>query len=467
MHFKPTLFSLWIVLLLGTITGSHAQEFSSTELPFPKEEKMFLIAKGDTLVAIGETQSLYTIGNKIIRHHSVEKEVAAASTEVPVNFEHYTPIAVKDNTYFVENGLGRVYQWSNNRFERLDKSFSFRNHFGSSLFEHQGQIYNYGGYGFWNFRDFMIRYSEKMREWNIHVHPTKEVPPGRQKHFFYKTKDKFIAFGGEGSNGFLKDIIAFDFTQNKFEVLGEINPDFPFAIATRYHAHKNNNRYYLMDDFQWLKLNFKDFTFQLTDKIPGLSEQTFVSNLLIVKDTLYFISFKTGKHRLNSIPLTALNTLFGPPKNLIELNRFNLLGYVLIALFGLLMLRFAFVVLRWRNIKKTTPLLQNRYLTYKKSILIFTEEEKTVFECLLQTNGVSSKELAQLQCYTEYSKSYRSIAALNDIKSLGEKIESDKAISKVLQLEKLTDDDDRRHKRYKLKGQAKVYRGWVNHYFRF
>ena len=186
---------------------------------------------------------------------------------------------------------------------------------------------------------------------------------------------------------------------------------------------------------------------------------------MIINGKIHFVSYKNDIHRLNTISLEKLNTLFGPPKQLLSTNEFNLLEYGVVILLGLLLLRFLFVFTRWRNIKRYTPLLQRRYLTYKKSILILSDEEKSILEFLMNHKKATSQRLAQLKCYAEYSDSYRLIAVLNDLKLLTEKLKNDKAINQILSLQKITDDKDRRQKNYTLKGKLVVYRGLVNHYF--
>ena len=464
MAFRPLIF-LSLFLLLCLNSPARAQEFSSIELPFPQEENIFLIQKGDSLLSIGNKMGFIIIENKI-EPFSVSRDTRAyGSTDKQVTFQYYTPIQIKENTYFIQNGLGKVYQWNENKITRMDKSFSFRNHFGNNLFEHEGQIYSYGGYGFWSFHDFMIRYSESMKEWNIHSHPSVSIPPGRKGAFFHKTENEFIAFGGEGSDGFLQDAFSFNFKQNGFENLGEISPQFPYANATKYNVNQNNVRYYFMYDLRWLKLDFDEFTFQLSSQINGLKEHSLSSNLLIHNGQVHFVSYRNNVHRLNTISLEKLNTLFGPPKKLLVFNQLNFLSYGVFILVSLLFVRFLIVFIRWRNIKRYTPLLQRRYLTYKKSILILSDEEKSILEFLMNHKKASSQKLAQLNCYTEYSDSYKLIAVLNDLKSLTKKLKNNKTVSKVLSIEKTTDDKDRRQKKYALKGKLFVYRGLVNHYF--
>lgn len=466
---KPKLntFFLLIMLLLCKIILAQSQVFSSQILPFDQEEKLFLIASGDTLVSIGEKKRVHFIQSNTELIPLFTQNAASNEVNDLVSFQDFTPISFEDKTLFVQNGLGKVYQWNNHRFQRLDNSFYLRNHFGSCIFEHEGILYSYGGYGFWNFHDFIVQFSEKMKEWNVHIHTSKTIPPGRKSPFFHKTKNEFIAFGGEGSKDFLKDIFAFDFKQNRFVHKGNIHSKFPYQTASIYHAHQNNVHYYLMPDFKWLRLDYDNYTFQLTDEVSGLKEQSLSSNLLIHQNQIHFITYKTGIHRLNTITLDKLDALFAPPKNLIELNQFSYMGYIATAVLGLLLLRCLFIIFRWRNIKTTTPLLQGRYLTFKKSILILSEEEKSILEFLMESDEASSHELSQLKCYAEYSQSYRLITTLNDLKTLTEKIERSKAFRKIIHIQKTTNSKDRRQKKYTLEGRVIAYHGWVSHFFNY
>ena len=455
--------TLWLSFIFTlNSTWGVGQGYNSIPIPVEEEQQFFLLEKKDTLLLIGKTEHWRIVDNRLLPFYLNDSK-----DQMPINFIEYTPVATKDTFYFVENGLGKVYQLDTIGFNRVDKSTSLHNNFGNSVFLHNNRLYSYGGYGFWNFHDYILHMSEQTKEWEIVTINTGYIPTGRSKHFFKKKRDGFIAFGGEGDKGFLNDAFEYNFKSNDFTSLGEVNKTFPFTNRTRFSAVYNQSSYYWMHDFKFLKINWEENSFQHTLSNERFASHIPISNFIIFNDSLRFISNKTGIYRFNSIALTEVDRILSAPEQLFFPKTSNFLQQLFLFLTLLGGLFVIYILFHLRRLKKTTPLLQRRYLTYKKSIVILTEEEKSILLLLNEKAHCSLTQISQLAFYNEYSKSYQQAAARKDLKSLQLKIETDKRISKKLSFKVIYQENDRRQISYRLKGKLVNYRGWINHYIRF
>ncbi len=106
-------------------------------------------------------------------------------------------IWVQNEVYFVSPSGGLVYRIENDTIKRIDHSFDHNMQYGTSVFEHEGTIFKYGGYGFWSDRDFFTYYDKTSMEWEVY-HPIRSeiIPKGRYGHYYIKDHDKFHVFGG-------------------------------------------------------------------------------------------------------------------------------------------------------------------------------------------------------------------------------------------------------------------------------
>ena len=83
--------------------------------------------------------------------------------EFEKNFDNYQ--LLQNKNYYLVNSLGgQVYKSSNKKFNRIDNSFSHKNQILSSLFIYDSIIYRFGGYGYFDSRNFITYFSEETME---------------------------------------------------------------------------------------------------------------------------------------------------------------------------------------------------------------------------------------------------------------------------------------------------------------
>ena len=71
-------------------------------------------------------------------------------------------LQVQNSIYFIHGSGGLVYTLANDTLIRIDNSFDHGMQYGSPVFEHEGTIFKYGGYGFWSMRDFFTMTKNSM-----------------------------------------------------------------------------------------------------------------------------------------------------------------------------------------------------------------------------------------------------------------------------------------------------------------
>ena len=69
--------------------------------------------------------------------------------------------------------FGFTKEW--NEFRRLDHSFFHGHNFGRNLFTYNGEIYCFGGYGFWHSHSKLIKFNRNNKEWDL-VRVTGDIP---------------------------------------------------------------------------------------------------------------------------------------------------------------------------------------------------------------------------------------------------------------------------------------------------
>ena len=329
-----------ILLLLFLFTLSvNGQNFQSSRLNLGELEIRFALTARDSLYLLGR-DSTWKYDPKGWIRMDLQDDVNPL-----VNHINFFPIQVDSTYYAIERGLGQVYRLDAYSLKRIDKSFSMQNNFGHAVFQHAGQLYSYGGYGFWNYHPYFVRYSWQNKEWNLIVHKNNTLPPGRTKPFIQHDGDYFYLLGGEGEKGFLDDVVKINLNSMQSEKLGEIDSSFPYNTSSWNYFELNDDQYYLFQDLNWVKINVKKNQFQLAKTNTRFKEHQAASNPVIYNDSLYLFTQKNKILLSNVISLDNFEKLFDSPKRLYKLNNKKYLLWIVIGLIGL----FVFFVLFWEN----------------------------------------------------------------------------------------------------------------------
>lgn len=208
----------------------------------------------------------------------VLKEVAVGNwqsvdqIQLPLDLVTALPPRLSNHYFFDEDfnkivltvdGTGQVYELDlgSKKLSRVDRTFFSGYNFGATLFERNGIIYSVGGVGFWAYSQAITYFDQKSAEWQA-VRPK---TPGPESIFdgyqgYSESADKFFT-GGSEIGKFLenvpldinKDVYAYDFKTNSWEVLGEINPllfedsDRELAWNGQFFIQFSREKVYLID----------------------------------------------------------------------------------------------------------------------------------------------------------------------------------------------------------------------------
>ena len=198
-----------------------------------------------------------------------------------------------ESIYFWENGIGRVHRYdvSTGNFEREDTSHSHRTMFGHAAFLSDDDfIYAIGGYGYWEFRNFLIRYEPEFGQWEKIPSLNDDLVVRSWKGLLYKLGDAFYYLVDKEDDGVRKtNIYKFDISEStwyretkledvfeSFQIMNR-GASRTFSHRTTYMVDPNNNHLaFLSSNTQKGILNFVDADdpaiYQLDFNLLGIND---------------------------------------------------------------------------------------------------------------------------------------------------------------------------------------------------
>ena len=147
----------------------------------------------------------------------------------PYNFFH-----IKGKNYLVHNGCGTVYEFRNDSIIRIDNSFEHKNQFMASSFVYKDEIYYFGGYGLFTFKNILTRFDFKTKEWEFVKYSSyNKIPEPRANSLIFQKNDKLYLIGGltdnfetnltTNSGDKLNDVWVLNLKTKKWKLLGISN----------------------------------------------------------------------------------------------------------------------------------------------------------------------------------------------------------------------------------------------------
>lgn len=176
------------ILLTLVFLGLLPFTSKAQKLEFNGEFLLFREAKTKQPVLIIDDSLMYK-GNAM-------KRIAFKHTEYPDKLQEYKFFNIGNKTYLVHQGCGPVLEYRNDSIVRIDNSFLHRNQFGAVRFVYNNEIYFYGGYGLFTFKNILTKYDFQTREWR-EVQTFKELPMAPGAIFFsYLINDNLYLCAG-------------------------------------------------------------------------------------------------------------------------------------------------------------------------------------------------------------------------------------------------------------------------------
>lgn len=152
---------------------------------------------------------------------------------------NYQLILSHGKWYAIGNGDGQVFTPENGLWKRIDKTRLEGYHYGAFLFDCNGTLMKYGGYGFWRNHGMFVYFHEHTGDWQIQP-SNRELPFNGNLAYFSKKENTLYSFGNFMYNQsmseekrFLDSLYRIDLLKMKWENLGKLNS----ILIDKYHLH--------------------------------------------------------------------------------------------------------------------------------------------------------------------------------------------------------------------------------------
>lgn len=351
--------------------------------------------------------------------------------------------------YFINTNGGEVLVLNDNKIERIDNSYTHKNQLLSSIFNFNNIIFRFGGYGFFDARNFITFFSDVSLEWEIYPTSSKIFPEGLFDNKYFLKNNEFYVLGGFNVPEYDRttripndQIWKFSFKNKKWyliakskQIKGLVHSNSDFLYDGKFY-YKNNNLLYSYDPSE-NKISKYDYL-----KSFDKGESPFPT--LVFNNMLYSLGVSpNSKDSKHMIYKSSINDL--------KLLKENVLGktYNIELIFLALTIIFTFLYTNKnaRSEKEKFKIINNK-VHYGPSYINLTDLEKKYLETLLEENLSENQKLISLiESNVDYSQKTRIKNSI--IESLNIKI-SHLSREKFL-ICKIKSKDDRRYYSYHLK----------------
>jgi hypothetical protein len=330
---------------------------------------------------------LYILYNNKTDHYRLKKDIKLISSkEIKNSFEYDLSKFKFVNEYTLSSDFGgSILKIKGDSILRIDNSYEHKMQIGSLEFIRNDTIFRYGGYGFFENRNFFTFYDKKVNGWES-LDINGDVIPERISDFIYHfNKDKLYISGGYKFDKFKKDIkyknlksYLFDFNSKKWSVIGDLNK--PLFNNISFPIDENS------------LINFTDGMIQITD-FGQNSIKKFSSNPIskkiessffkpfINKDNLVYFELKNDVLNIKSISLKE----FISNLKSIEKERIYDVSYWLYALIILILVIIFLLYLVFKKFVNKILKIGDVFFYNLKKIKL-NEKEKVIFDLLYKSS---------------------------------------------------------------------------------
>jgi len=347
---------------------------------------------------------------------------------------------INGNTYYFQNGTGKVFKEKPSKFERIDNSLIENFLIGSTFFRYSDTIFRYGGYGFWTVFDKMLFFDLTTNQWEIY----KDLEKGRMNSFIFEENDIAYFLGGYDLSKQLpqKDIHDFnidilDLETNEFKSLGKSS----ILFNGKKIISNVVGNYFLDNDRSILKISFENntvfkyFSNSLNTKIQKNYK------VYLYNDNFIFFSKTEKSIYLNIFPSDLFISIPKEQFPLIKGDKISInFLYAVIALFILLVI--------WIIFKRiNTIYLSPSNIKYKFNNSNVTQIQHEVLSFFIENQEVKSIQIDEIVFEKELSRA-------SNYKKKNELINSINSILKTITTSK---EDILLYKKYELDSRIKVF----------
>lgn len=221
-------------------------------------------------------------------------------------------------------GTNRVYVPDTTRkkgLTRIDSTFYTGDNFNFMAFRRRDTLFQFGGYGFWDTRDFFTWYRPWNHEWEIKVQ-TDYLQHQWTAYQYDRESDALYVMGRrfrgpfDDADQYIDSVYQFDFHRNKWINLGRISPELPWRVrpvnTSDLIAHtplglllRSEDNFILADI---VHNEYRSCSDDLSKKMsgrfsPDTSDHKEKTIFIYLSDSLYLIEDRSGKSYVQGITL--------------------------------------------------------------------------------------------------------------------------------------------------------------------
>ena len=420
-------------------------EKSTTEIPLSVD---YIPASEVLLYKTSKSITLKRVEGQIIR-------------KLPLNINQFervnnsVAIAIDSIFYFINNTGGFVYRWHNDKLERIDHSYDHRSQMMSSIFTYGKKIYRYGGYGFFDARNFFTFFDIESNEWEVEIIDEQILPLGSYDSKFFVDENYFYKIGGKTTDPFdrtksspLKDVWRYNLIDNTWEHL--LDFDYFETLTFSINDFVMNNKFYFINQNQLYAFNLENNTFEQISNFP-LIEKLVKNYPIFSKDTNLFY-FTSSSNEEKQISVNKYSTVgnFRVERQINTRNNTSsiiwIVGFLTVSL-----MTFNFISILNKKTKKEKNIIfvtKNSINRGKKKIEI-DDIEQQILQFFHKSNPISITQIISLLDSKEITYSQKLRLKDKIISDLNTKIKI-LLESEINPIKKQKDSKDSRIRVYKL-----------------
>ena len=366
-------FIIFFLISLKGFSQTKNPEIRTNSFLFSFKDNSYLIS-GDSIYSSSKTREW-----KGVKHH--------------LEINDYVFFENNSNGFLMHNSGGIIYQFDGIKFDRIDDSYIFNSQYESFPFLYDNNIYNFGGYGLFTYKNIFTYFNLSKKETEIVSikTPLSKQPLGRKKMFSQLEGNELFIGPGLGYNPdiensykkskFIEDYWKFDLIEKEWFKLGDGTPYFKNKTYHLVYHFKNKTLALTEDNIFEIDIKNNYISFYENSNIDFIKS--------IKKDRgRYLITYNKSKkgfyaildkgNAKDKLTFITTNALLGIPNIKEKLYKKDDNSILLFGTGGsILLIIFVFVFLKKTNIQKIKLKRKKirEQLTNEEEQLLFIIEE--------------------------------------------------------------------------------------------